>query len=143
MITWDSKNDSDYCWSYDTYFSNNLSDSKKLIESSVDSIAAAMPVATVEHPTIFYSDVLKAELVSGLSFVTLLAMNVISNYLSSIYNITTFYPKTPFHPTEWINSPGLMPVDYKNYLYSTLRASFEQGSEFFSPQSWKDDPLVN
>jgi len=82
MITCDSPEDSKYCWSYDKYFTDNLSDSKKLIETTVDSVSAAMPVAANDQPTIFYSDVLKAELITGLGTITALAALMIYNYLT-------------------------------------------------------------
>jgi|SRR5579863_1716923 len=112
MITWDSKLNSDYCWNYDTYFTHNLNDSKKLIESNVSSISAAMPKAANDQPTIFYSDVLKAELITGLSFITLLAANMISNYLYSLYSQPISY-QPPFNPMDWINNPSIIPANAK------------------------------
>jgi hypothetical protein len=119
MITWDSTHYSDYCWRYDQYFTHNLSDSKKLIESSVDSISATMPVATAEHPTIFYSDALKTELVSGLSFVTWLAICTISNYLYSLCSQPISY-QPAFDPMTWIKNPDIIPANAKQTFDTIL-----------------------
>jgi len=114
MITWDSDQTSEYCWQYSDYFTNDLADSQKLITHRIQSIQEQLPKPivleaeirsalgdiispekTVEHPTIFYSDVLRAELAVSLGSTTILAMLMLYNYFI-----------TPTTSIIWQNGPN-------------------------------------
>lgn len=92
MITWDSDEPSDYCWKYDDYFTDTVTDTKKLITQRVDSLTPPVPDVTIQHPTVFYSDVLRAELATGLGVTTLLAMLMIYNYFNTCISQTGVPP---------------------------------------------------
>jgi hypothetical protein len=137
MITCDSPEDSKYCWSYDKYFTDNLSDSKKLIETTVDSVSAAMPVAANDQPTIFYSDVLKAEFITGLGTITALAALMIYNYLTEprIHTHTVWEKPPTDNQNGWdyYKNTDAIPKEDSGLFLKAYQRAIELAESSYSP----------